>query len=418
MNDSVVECLSKEDVCFAIDDQKLATFYQPVISLKDRSIMGFEALSRPLARDGSPVSPGLLFEAARKFDKILELDRFCREKAMERFHRIPEAINRSRPPVLFLNFDAALLNKGVAGSGVLMDQASRMGILPSRIVIEIVENAVQDITALQRFVDSYRDRQFLIAIDDVGAGYSNFDRIAVIKPEIIKVDRSIISGIDQDYYKREAFKTLVGLARKIGSLILAEGVETVEEVLCVMDCDADLLQGFYFSRPHPEWEDVRSELGDKIDATDKMLRKCKIRKISTIRREYRTYDEAISEIINALSRNGPDAFEAVLNSMARDFLFIEALYLLDDRGIMATDTILRNKVPIRENAIFRKAVKGDDLSMKEYFYLPVSTDLNRYVTKSYISLATGNLTRTISTRFESLGRQYLLCVDVRGSKRA
>lgn len=412
------DCPLKEDICFLIENQRIKTFYQPVISFKDKSIMGYEALSRPLGRDGSPVPPGLLFEAARRFDKILDLDRFCREKAMERFHRIPEAINRNRPPVLFLNFDAALLNKGVVGSGVLMDQAARTGIHPGRIVIEIVENAVKDITALQRFVDSYRDRQFLIAIDDVGAGYSNFDRIAVVKPEIIKVDRSIISGIDRDYYKREAFKTLVGLARKIGSLVLAEGVETIEEVLCVIDCDADLLQGFYFSRPHPEWEDVRNELGDKIDATEKMLRKCKIRKISTIRREYKTYDEAISEIINVLSQNGPDAFEAVLKSMACDFLFIEALYVLDDRGIMATDTILRNRIPIRENAIFRKAVKGDDLSMKEYFYLPVSTDLNRYVTKSYISLATGNLTRTISTCFESLGRKYQLCVDVRGSKRA
>lgn len=418
MNDAAVDFPSKEDICFIIENQKLATFYQPIISLKDRSIIGFEALSRPRGRDDGPVSPGLLFEAARKFDKILDLDRFCREKALERFHRIPAAINRNKPPVLFMNFDAALLNKGVVGSGVLMEQATRMRIHPSRIVIEIVENAVKDINALQSFVDSYRDRQFLIAIDDVGAGYSNFDRIAVIKPDIIKVDRSIIFGIDEDYYKREAFKTLVGLARKIGSLILAEGVETIEEVLCVMDCDADLLQGFYFSKPYLKWDTIRNELGDKIDSTDKLLRRCKIQKINTIRREYKIYDETIAEIINVLSRKGPDAFESVLQSMARNFLFIEALYLLDDHGIMVTDTILRNKIPIRENAIFRKAVKGDDLSMKEYFYLPLSTDLNRYVTKSYISLATGNLTRTISTRFESLGRKYLLCVDVRGSRRA
>ena len=398
-----------------IEKELLSIHFQPILSVKNPSFLAMEGLARPKTPDGVSIPPNAFFAAARTYRRALEADRLCRAKALDAFRDIQTALQPDRDPLLFLNFDTSLLDQGVAGSGVLLAQAARYGIAPSRIVIEIVENAVENTEALKQFVDFYRRQGFIIALDDVGAGHSNFDRFPLIKPDIIKVDRSITSNIQEDYYKQEVFRALVKLSRKIGTLVLAEGVETEEEVLTVLNCDADLLQGFFFARPSATWKVLHEDVGDKVRIMADRLRESRIAHITRLRSQFRLYDETIDRMTSVLSTARPDEFTERLAPCLAEFPFIEAVYVLDGQGIMVTDTMLQPAVEKRLEKLFRKAVKGDDLSLKEYFYLLMFSGLKHYVTESYTSLATGNLTRTISSHFiDSMGKLNVLCIDVLG----
>ena len=103
---------------------------------------------------------------------------------------------------------------------------------------------------MRSLVDLLRSRGFLIVLDDVGSGHSNLDRIPFIKPDLLKVDRTLIARIDTDYHKRGTLKSLVDLGRKIGALVVAEGVETEGEAMVALELGADLLQGLCLGRPN------------------------------------------------------------------------------------------------------------------------------------------------------------------------
>jgi gamma-glutamylcyclotransferase (GGCT)/AIG2-like uncharacterized protein YtfP len=144
------------------------------------------------------------------------------------------------------------------------------------------------------------------------------------------------------------------------------------------------------------------------------FREHKIRKTNAISRQHQAYQEIIEGMKRELAAHRPEAFAEVPERLMADLPRIEGLYVLDGSGVMLTDNLFRECRPARTTPLFREAQKGDNLSQKEYFYLVMFTGLQRYVTDSYISWATGNLTRTISSAFRSrTGEGYVLCIDVR-----
>jgi len=188
-----------------IEKESIITFFQPIVSVTKHRIMGFEALTRGVHPETDAVIPPVqLFHLAGQEDVRLELDRLCRRKALERFAEI-----RQNDPSWFvsINFDTSLLDKGVGGSGHIYKTAVKYGIDPSQVIIEVVESQVNDLASLKRFVDYNRERGFLIALDDFGAGHSNMQRISIIKPNILKVDRSILNNLDKEYYKQEILRS-------------------------------------------------------------------------------------------------------------------------------------------------------------------------------------------------------------------
>jgi len=408
------DALTAEDLDGIIGREGIVTHFQPVLSLKRSAVLGFEALSRAVDGQGRLISPQSLFASARRQGRSIEVDRLCRDKAILNFRRLEACGRNGQPPLLFLNFDTALLDQGVAGSGFLRKQVADRNLSPRRVVIEIVESRVNDVAALSRFIRDYRDKGFLIALDDVGVGYSNLDRIPLIRPDILKVDRSLIEDIHRDHYKQEIVQALVRLSHKTGTLVLAEGLESLEECLCVLNHDIDLLQGYYFSRPClPETISFEA-LSGVTSGTAACFRERRIHDINVISRQHRTYQWVIEGMKRKLASHRPEEFSEVLERLLKNLTLIEAVYVLDGRGVMVTDTLFRERRPARENPLFREARRGDNLSLKDYFYLVMFTGLQRYVTDSYISWATGNLTKTISSAFRGpAGEGYVLCIDVR-----
>jgi len=96
---------------------------------------------------------------------------------------------------------------------------------------------------------SIKSYGFSVALDDVGTGHSNLERIARIKPDIIKIDRCLIHDLDQERYRYIVVRSLRNLAQSIGALVLAEGLETEGEALAALDLDINLHQGYYYAKP-------------------------------------------------------------------------------------------------------------------------------------------------------------------------
>jgi EAL domain-containing protein (putative c-di-GMP-specific phosphodiesterase class I) len=400
-----------DEILEALGLASLVVYFQPILSLKSKAVVGYEGLIRGIRGEDEVVPAGDVLRSAKAKNMVVEMDRLCRATVLNAFSSIREADRSDR--LLFLNFESSLLNTVESGSGYFLRQVAEAGLNPSDIAIELIESKVNSPVSLNKFVGFHRRHGFVIALDDVGVGYSNFDRIPHIKPDIIKVDRSIVEGIERDYYQQEVLRSLRNLSRKIGALLLAEGVETDEEALCVMELDADLVQGYCFAKPQPFREHIDRAPQDAATRLRTSFRSKKVREIQESKRRHSLYDEIANQVWSELQNKSPDEFDATLGGLIDSFAQIEALYVLDAKGVQVSDTILNSAARPRLSGIFHGANKGDDLSLKEYFYLLVDTGMRKYTTDSYISLATGNLIRTLTTTFTAADSDtYVLCLDV------
>lgn len=392
-----------------IEQENCVTHFHPIVSVQKRSVVGLEALTRGVdSATAGLISPDELFKAAAEQELTVPLDRLCREKAIQTFAGLTA---RDGDLLLFLNFDPSIIDKGVVGSGRLINNVRETNISPEKVVLEIVESKVLDTAALQRFVSTYKEYGFLIALDDVGSGYSNFDRIPLIKPDILKLDRGIITQIDKNYYHQEIFKALVNLAKKIGSLVLAEGVETADEAVKVMELGADMLQGFYFGKPGPVMDTIDS-YGRRIDLIALKFRSWVTQKINREEKfQAKTYGMA-KDFAAVLAKSESGDFDVQLKMLITGHPAIESMYVLDHLGTQVSETISRpNKALKSRGSIFSPAAKGADHSLKNY-YLFLRDDVAKHITEPYISMASGSLCVTVSIMFNNLSkRRFILCID-------
>ena len=387
--------------------------FQPIFNVKQKRIIGLEALARPGSR-----SVGSAFAIAQDTSCLLELDRHCREQALASYAGLRFAPAPTPKPLLFLNFEASVIDGDVEGSGVLLQATHSVGVDPQDVVIEINESLVRNDQALSRFVDRHRSHGFLIALDDLGAGHSNLARIAQLQPHILKLDRSLISGLDRNFVQQQTVKALARLGKGIGALVLAEGVETLDEVDSCTALGIELFQGYVFSKPLPA--ELLTIGGDdpRLLAACGRLRQQAVSNLQQ-RHLFGQRLKALAEWSKrALRSHSAHEFSAVLASIIEREADLEAVYLLDGQGqqIGATHLGARHlgaRQQARANRLFAPTGDGTDHSSKDYFYSLVDTGLSQFTTDSYISMATGNLCRTLTMTVPHCnGCTYVLCLDI------
>ncbi len=404
-------CLPTElDIHRLIDTESVVTHFQPLVSIKRGSVFGLEALSRgqvPGTRVTIP--PHSLFRLAAAEGRLLDLDRVCRQKALDAFATLHQ---RNKGLLLSVNIDASVIDSNSVGSQVLLNQVRQSGISPNNIIIEIIESKSLDIKALTAFVSAYRNHGFLIALDDVGAGHSNLDRIPILKPDILKMDRSLISEVHQQFYKIEVAKSIVKMGGRLGALVLAEGVETQEEVLAMLAIGVDMYQGYYFGRPGRLNQDL-SMAEERVETVAESFRTHVMDRIAAEKALFRGYDELIAGICDGLTNDPSLHLDAKLSEYIDAYEAIECLYVLDMSGRQVTATVCNpERLKESKRLIYEPAKLGTDHSLKEY-YLPIRAGLPKFTTEPYISLASGNQCITIAQTFHHFqGPQLILCMDI------
>lgn len=397
-----------------IDGGWVEAHFQPIVSLKRRCIVGVEGLSRGIHPSSkSLISPMDLFHQAAVQGLELDLDRLCRLKALDDFRLIHSL---SPDLILSLNLNSAIFDQGVTGSGHLRTQVYQMGLKPQNIAIEIIESEVADLKELQRFVQLYRSYGFLIALDDVGAGHSNLNRIPLIKPDILKIDRFLVQDIHEDFYKQEVLKSLVRMARHLGTLIIAEGVETEEEAVRLLDIDVDMVQGYFFGRPQRHDRLEMESVMKQVDGLGGAFKKHLLKRLGAKKLNMNRYYAILFEIQMELSQMHPIHFDSILRRMVEDFRHVESMYILDESGLQITESVSHDDGRIQRNpVVFRPAPKGSDHTMKDYYYYLVEAGLSKtsYLTEPYLSMASGNSCVTLSSLFTNVnGKKYVLCLDI------
>ncbi|WP_419711352.1 bifunctional diguanylate cyclase/phosphodiesterase [Pseudomonas sp. NFX224] len=225
----------------------LHSLFQPIISLSERRILGYEALSR--GPSNSPLhSPIALFAVARQAGRLSELEIACRQSACRRFNE------QQLPGKLFLNVSPESLLEAAHQPGRTLQLLQDFGIPPSQVVIELTEQTpIDDFQLLQTALHHYRAMGFSIALDDLGAGYSSLRLWSELRPDYVKIDRHFIDGIHQDALKREFVGSILQIAKASRALVIAEGIELPEELAVLTEMGIDLVQGYLLCRPqeHP-----------------------------------------------------------------------------------------------------------------------------------------------------------------------
>jgi EAL domain-containing protein (putative c-di-GMP-specific phosphodiesterase class I) len=227
-----------------LEDQ-LGMAFQPVVDLATGTIHGYEALCRGPAST-TYHSPAVLFAMASEADMVFELDRGCRRKALVAARLLPPDAK------LFVNvFPSCMYDPEFQGAS-LIRLLGQLGLSPDRIVLEINEKyAIENYPLFVEALQNLTHMGFEVAIDDIGAGYSGFEKIANLNPRYLKFDMQLVRDIDGSYVRRELARALRDFAGKMDSRIVAEGVEREGERKVLVDLGIEFGQGFLLGRPAP-----------------------------------------------------------------------------------------------------------------------------------------------------------------------
>jgi EAL domain-containing protein (putative c-di-GMP-specific phosphodiesterase class I)/CheY-like chemotaxis protein len=219
----------------ALDSMWIA--FQPIVDGQSRKTIGFEALMR--SKEPTMPSPGAVLDAAERLDRVHDVGRRVRECTAAAFQ------NDDDGALVFVNLHAAdLLDDH------LFDATAPLTKLADRVVLEITERAaIADISDARHRTAELRRRGFKIAIDDLGAGYAGLTSFATFEPEIVKLDMSLVRGIESSTVKRLIVGRIAGLCRDLHMRVVAEGIETTGELSCMIALGCEYLQGYLLGRP-------------------------------------------------------------------------------------------------------------------------------------------------------------------------
>lgn len=222
--------------------ESLYPAFQPIVAVCDQSVFGYEALLR--TDEPSLPNPGAVLDAAERLDQLQRIGRTMRERAVQ---PIPKASDYH----LFLN-----LHPNDLMDPMLLDPGAPHVQMAERIVLEVTERVSLDsINDVRRRVQELREAGFRIAVDDLGAGYAGLSSFVQLEPDLVKLDMSLTRGVDRNVTKQRLVRSMTEVCRDMGLLIVAEGVETVEERDTLADLGCDLLQGYLFGQPGPELQE-------------------------------------------------------------------------------------------------------------------------------------------------------------------
>ncbi|MGE0858016.1 MAG: EAL domain-containing protein [Gammaproteobacteria bacterium] len=383
--------------------REIFSAFQPIFSIAHQRVVGCEGLVREQGPSG-PRYPQGLFDTSR-IDHRVQIDAACVALHVANFHALD-----AEHLWLFLNLDPVALCQYPLLEDFVGATLRRHGVAPGSVVIEILEQPIEDFHAVEHAVNHYRALGCMIAIDDFGAGHSNFQRIWDLRPDMVKLDRGMLLAATRDKRIRRSLPSIVTLLHETGCLVVAEGIETEDQALIAMDANVDLVQGFLFARP--------------AEITAPMV----MRDVQWHSLRERLQQDALSQTIAARRHLGPIAaqFLAATRNLAApsDFLSRAAgllndprvwrCFVLDEHGTQVGRNI--NSTTARETGDSRlrpmALAKGASWHHRPYFRRAVEAQGELYISHPYLSVSDAAMCITLSIAQRIDGKLYVACLDV------
>lgn len=387
------------------DSYLLDSAFQPIFSLAHKRIVGYEALLRPRGSDGISVSPAKLFAQDMGPDKMVFLDRLSRYIHVKNFMRIGDNVNW-----LFLNVAPYVMIHGSEYGPFFKNMLDDSLLSSHRVVVELVEEPEADFKALETSINYYRETGCLLAIDDFGAGHSNFERVWSMRPHIVKLEQGMIKRADEQPRIRRMLPGIVDLLHQSGSLVLVEGIETVEQAIIALESDVDFVQGYFFARPTTDL-DTASLCRHDFDSLFKVFKNNSTINHSNIKTRYQDYRRLFCKSVNECRMGEP-------LGKASEILFsndsVIRCYLLDPSGIQIGPTIVSPRAIHRCDPRFGPLhdARSADWFRRHYLRRAVLHPEQLQITRPYMSITGEAVCITLSVMFESPEGAMVFCCDI------
>jgi EAL domain-containing protein (putative c-di-GMP-specific phosphodiesterase class I) len=232
----------RERLVEIIQNREIWTAFQPIVSLATGERLGWEALSR--GPRGSEIElPLLLFGQAARFGLVEELERSCRRQAFADWQVL------AQPGRLFVNtVPSTVRDTSFMGRGVLDYLGA--GLAPSAVTLEITErHVIENLSLYREAMHSFTDLGFSFAIDDVGAGHSGLETVAVLKPAYLKIDIGLVRDVHLKRVSQQVLRAIMDMGDGLGATVIAEGIQTKDEYEALGELGIRWGQGYYLARP-------------------------------------------------------------------------------------------------------------------------------------------------------------------------
>lgn len=377
-------------------------FFQPILSLQTQEIIGYETLGRRIRKD-IVESLGPFFKNPDIPEDVqLPIDRHLRERAIE------QLASTQDESLLFINLKPSWIYRTYKRTGVLptIELLRKYDINPARIVIEVTEEEFTGkLQELTQIVELYRQFGCIIAIDDVGSGFSNFDRIASLQPKILKIDLNILkkSAIHAGY--KALMQSFSILSAQMGASLLVEGIETKQELHSALQVGARYVQGYLFSKAEPylQHKDVFKPMLKEEMSLFSQGEFQRNRHLSAIHQSLEALNQSAIRILTA--EDADQLIEHTITTVTDNCIRI---YICGEDGYQISSNYIR-----KEHAWSRdESYRGANWTWRPYFIsniLMMNLQKQGILSQMYTDLDTSHQIQTYSC---TLGEGYYLFLDL------
>ena len=399
-----IEIINNEALGY-FKEYTLHSVFQPIYSFAHAEPVGYEALLRATNSMGENIPPVKLFSTVdNDNDELLKLEQLSRSLHLLNFDR-----QNTGDALLFLNINPHLIDNNNNSMKQLIEILHDYNISPRQIVIEIVEELVCEYDNLVSQIQYLKMNGCMLAIDDFGAGHSNFNRIWDLNPDIVKLDKAMIKRLKTSSDFLRPFSSLVELLHGSGALVLIEGVEDEEDAELAHDMDVDFHQGYFFAHP--------------------------VRELSLLKNVYNPYltkpfQDKLATRITPRSSTLPEHLEFLFNEIATSVQFDNSLkhycerllnhprvlccYLLDDQGYQIADKLYGYHATQLSSSHHRALDKNqqDNWSRRSYYQRAMASPMTIQISRPYKSLTNLGMCVTLSIAVEMKRKLNILCCDI------
>jgi hypothetical protein len=313
---------------------------------------------------------------------------------------------------LFLNVDPYVAIEGPRYGSFFAHMLHENGLAPHRVAVELIESQVMSEASLAAAVEYYREMGCVIVIDDFGAGYSNFDRIWRLRPNIVKIDREMTRRIGTEARVRHMFSGIVSVLHQAGALVCVEGIETQNEALCALDAGADMVQGHLFARPAArlvEENSCRDLFAQLFTQFGEESAEYRVRR----RAGLQVYSAALERAAGRLARGTQHDFATAMQPLLQ-LECTQRCYLIGGDGTQLGANLEAERSPFTRDRRLEpmRATAGTNWQAKPYFRRAAEAPGQVQVCRPYLSVTGPRLCLTLSLGCIVEGALVVACVDI------
>jgi EAL domain-containing protein (putative c-di-GMP-specific phosphodiesterase class I) len=393
-----------------ISPEKVIAHFQPILSADSKTVYSYEILGRYINDDGTVQSLGPFFgDPNTTNEEALLVDRLVRRYAMKKY------AEEKRTEYLFINIRLAWLTQYTDRPELMMTLrlAEEFGIALEKLVIEITEEEFNATDAYIRAIVHYKSVGCRIALDDYGKSASDIERLAKLKPDIIKVNIDYIHNSEKSYHYREYMRSIASFAESVGIEVLYEGIETQRQLDICMSLKGRYYQGFLMARPQPSMRDAivnNAVFSVSIENVYTFLQN-KIIKTEALRK---SLDAEVEHFLaeNSLA-DGKNDYDTYLTKLCRELSNARLVFLCDRHGNQLSSNIVRqSEEPASGDSKLFTMYRNKNWVWRGYFceaLKSVAVGQKSYISDTYNDFATKDEVRTYSY---AISDDVFLFVDV------